>query len=147
MKTATGNWQRATVRVRRVLLPVASCLLPLLAACAGSEPGIGRVGPGVLEMVVNAPDDSTGSLVVSLTGGAVDSIVPGAGLYGDGTTQRAGATMFVTGPITRGMVVGSVYVPDVSAATSYVASVSDAANGMTNASRTAAVRVQLRPTE
>jgi hypothetical protein len=116
-----------------------------LAGCAGSD-GATRVasaGPGVIEMIVNAPDDSTGSLVLSLAGGPVDSIVPGSGLYGDGTTERAGATLFVTGAITRNMLVGSVYVPDV--AVPYTVSVTDAANGTTNAARTGVVRVQLSP--
>ena len=130
------------MKTGRLLALLAGGVLAL-SGCAGGDGAapIASAGPGVIQMVVNAPDDSTGSLVLSLTGGPVDSVVPGSGLYGDGTTLRAGATLFVTGAITRNMVVGSVYVPDVAAP--YTVSVTDAANGTTNVARTGAVRVQL----
>ena len=140
----TGNGQWAMGNGKRIL-PLLLASAALVSACAGGDSAtrVGAAGPGVVDMVITAPNDSTGSLVVSISGGSVDSIVPGTGLYGSGTTERHGAMLFVTGSMRRNAVVGSLYVPDLSALSSYVVTVSDAANGTTDKALSG-VGIQLR---
>lgn len=116
-------------------------MLGLLAAAAGcardaAQPRAPQ--PGVLSLTLSAPDDSTGGVLLSVTGGSVDSVSPvGTLVYGTATTSANGATVFLAGTLGGGQVIASVWVPDVHQAGSYQVSVEDAENGGTSAKRVA----------
>jgi len=56
----------------------------LLAGCGGDSMRSSQPAePGVMSLVFDAADDSTGAIVVTVSGAAIDSIVPaGVGVYG-----------------------------------------------------------------
>ena len=118
----------------------------VLAGCSGeSGSPLAASGPGALQVVIDAADDSTGSMLLTLAGGRVDSLVPGDAVYGTGTLMRSGATLFVTGTMTRGDVVATVWVPDLAAASRYTASVDEAASASDAQRAAGSVRVRLAP--
>lgn len=80
------------------------------AAPAGSGPS------SSLALVLDAPDDRTGALLLSITGGPVDS-VGSAGGTSVATEAAAGETQAViTGSLPDGGVVARLYVPEADAA-------------------------------
>ena len=113
-------------------------LLLALGGCARDAAQPQAPQPGALSLTINAPDDSTGGVLLSVSGGSVDSVAPvGALVYGTATTSASGATVFLAGTLGAGQVIASVWVPDVHQAGSYQVVVEDAANGGTSMKRAA----------
>jgi nitrous oxide reductase accessory protein NosL len=118
----------------------------LLAGCGDSLRPAPAV-PGTLSLVFDATDDSTGAMVVTISGATIDSVVPtGSGVYGAATTGASGASALFAGTLARGSVIATVYVADMSTAGAIVAVVDEAANQVTNQQRTPlAASVRLQP--
>ena len=88
------------------------------AACGGPDTApAGTGGPaGSLALVLDAPDDRTGALLLSISGGPVDSVRAVAGTS-VATEVAAGETQAViTGSLPNGGVVARLYVPEADAA-------------------------------
>ena len=111
--------------MKRRLLGAAIAAMAV-SACAGHD-AMAPAAPAALEIVLDATDDSTGAVVISVTGGRVDSVVSdGAGVYGE--TDVSGATIFVAGDLMKDSVVARVWISDASAANGYRAAGVEAAN-------------------
>lgn len=117
---------------------VAFAALVLASGCANDTAQPQPPQPGVLTLTLEAPDDSTGGALITLTGAAVDSVTPvGALVYGTAATASTGASVLLAGALSHQTVVASVYVPDVHLVGDYQVVVQDAANGVTNEKRAA----------
>ena len=106
-----------------------------ISACAAAGSSAPTV-PGIVDIVLNASDDSTGALVLTVTGGRVDSV---AGVSGSAFADagNAGASVFVTGTLLPGTVVARIHVPDMTVISSYQVQGTEAANRGTFAQRAA----------
>ncbi len=113
-------------------------VLAALALTACAEPGasLAPTVPGVVNIVLDASDDSTGALVLTISGGRVDSVsaVQGA-VYSEMTA--AGASVLVSGTMAPGAVVARIHVPDVTTVSAYRVSGVEAANRLSFAQRAA----------
>lgn len=122
----------------RVTRLVVLGLIALAAGCAGDTAQPQAPLPGALSLSFTAPDDSTGGVLLRVTGGPVDSVSPiGALVYGTAATAASGANVFLAGTLDAGQVIASVWVPDVHQAGNYAVVVEDAANGGTSLPRAA----------
>ena len=100
--------------------PTLAALLLAGAALArgdSSSAPAGAGGPAAsFALVLEAPDDRTGALLLSISGGPVDSVVAAAGTS-LATEIAAGETQAViTGSLPNGGVVARLYVPEADAA-------------------------------
>jgi hypothetical protein len=108
-------------------------VVAVLASACGDSSSPAAPNPGSFTLVYSAPNNSTGALVLRVSGGPVDSIVPvGAGVYGSATADASGGSALIAGTLTSGATVGTVYVPDVTSAPAYRVVVNEAANRATN---------------
>lgn len=130
---------------RRVAAPLRARLAPLtllgaLAGCGGeatqpTPPVSPMHRAGLVELRLQTPATDDGALLLTVTGGAVLGAQGAPGLHAfvaaiDRTTTR----LVITGPIAAGTVV-SLQVPDVALATTYRATVDQAAVRGTYAQR------------
>jgi opacity protein-like surface antigen len=124
--------------MKRMLFLAALSSLSLAAACANDTAQPQTPQPGVLSLILDAPDDSTGGALITLSGASVDSVVPTGSLtYGTATTSSNGANTFLAGSLDAKATVATVYVPDVHRINEIQVVVTDAANGVTNDRRAA----------
>ena len=104
-----------------------------ISACSDGASSAPTV-PGIVDIVLGASDDSTGALVVTVSGGRVDSVAGTSGIvYAD--ANSSGASVFVTGTLAAGTVVARIHVPDVTLIASYHVQGLEAANRGTFAQR------------
>jgi hypothetical protein len=112
----------------RRLLPLA--LTAALTTCSGTEPA----GPGWLDVRLVSPATDDGGVMFAVRGAPIDSVrSPFPDLY----THRVGASeweILVLGDVSSA-VVARLWVPDLDAAASYVATVEQVASGVTFAQR------------
>jgi hypothetical protein len=97
-----------------------ACVSVLLAACAGGDTGVTRVGALTLRLAGGAGND--GAIVVIVSGGAVLSVDASAGYQVATNTDGTGTHVMVVGNLAAGAI-ATINVPDVSQAPAYVATV------------------------
>jgi hypothetical protein len=104
-----------------------------MSACAEHGASAPLV-PGAVDVTLEATDDSTGALVLSVIGGRVDSVVAVTGsVYSEADAN--GASIFSAGTLLKGSTVVRIYVPDASTAAAYQVIGVEAANGGSFAQR------------
>lgn len=129
----------------RGLMGIAAAALAI-SACGDMSPGEPGIG-GTLSLVLDAPDDSTGALLVAVSGGVIDSVTSASGSVFSESDASGAVTLLVTGTLMRNTVVATVYVPDASESASYQVTLKEAANRLTFTQRDGAtVQVRLTPT-
>ena len=114
-------------RLRR-LLPLV--LTAALTTCSGTEPA----GPGWLDVRLVSPATDDGGVMFAVRGAPIDSV---RSSFPDLYTNRVGASewdIIVLGDVSSA-VVARLWVPDLDAAASYLATVEQVASGVTFAQR------------
>lgn len=102
--------------------------LLLLAACTANDNGTSRAG--TLTLTLTSGGSSDGALVVIVSGGPVTSVSAPAGYQIASNADGEGTHVLIVGSVTTG-VVATLAVPDVSRASAYVATVTQAADRTT----------------
>ena len=96
---------------------IVASLAFVLVTCSESDPGPGPTGPGWLSLSLESPRSDDGGVLISVTGGQIDSV---RSSYADlfSTTASQSARMIISGNIVSG-VVAEIFVPDVGQSASY----------------------------
>ena len=122
------------MRLRRMIITLAVAGLAGGFGCGGgTEPTQPTAGP--LDLVLSTPNNGDGAILLTVSGGAIDSVSAAVGytIY----PARASGTSFrvvVTGAITNGTI-ARVHVPNTALAGSYTVTISDVAEAGTYALR------------
>jgi hypothetical protein len=132
------------------LRPIAAGVLlatVLFGACGGSgahsdAPTAPAAVAGALSAVLTTPNTNDGAVLFSVSGGVVDSITPGdVSLY---SGSPGSAPAIAAGTIVNGSILAKVWIPDLTAAGNYSATVMQAAARTTYAEQaTGAYRIGL----
>ncbi|MFZ5624414.1 MAG: hypothetical protein ACOY71_08270 [Gemmatimonadota bacterium] len=115
--------------MRRAVVCGFVAVVAALAGCGDSGGGgVSPNVPGVLTVNFQSPNGNDGAVMIQVDGGPIDSVVVSPAYRGyvsriTGTTFRA----IVTGPVVTAGPIARVYVPDISQASRYGASVEQAA--------------------
>ena len=97
-------------------------------ACHEANKPTAPGGPGVLELMLNTPNANDGAVLVDVSG-VVDS-VQAAGFTTFSALETGGVRVVVTGNLARG-VIARLFVPDVTEADQYIATLFEAAQRTT----------------
>ncbi len=110
--------------MRRVLVAFALTL----AACA-ADVAPAPVG-GLLPIMLDAPRDTDGAIIITVSGGPIDSVTAAPGYDITSNTDASGVHILVVGPMASGTL-AQIHVADMAHAGQYVASVEQIADGTT----------------
>ena len=110
--------------MRRLLVAFALSL----AACS-DDVAPAPVG-GLLPLMLDAPGDTDGAIIITVSGGPIDSVTAAPGYDITSYTDASGTHILVIGAMASGTL-AQIHVPDVSRASQHVANVEQVADGTT----------------
>ena len=101
----------------------------LAAAACATDVAPAPVG-GLLPLVLDAPRDTDGAIIITVSGGPIDSVTAAPGYDITSSTDASGIHLLVVGPLASGTL-AQIHVSDLAHAGQYVASVEQIADGTT----------------